>query len=282
MRKLENSLSLVWMGAAGFYISDKDNGFYIDPFVSRISMSNFILGKFGKKMKIKKEQVNNWIKKTNGEKADAVLVTHAHYDHAADAPFFCKKIDAKLIGSESTANIGRGAGLKEDKIKIMDYNDSVNIGKFKITFFKGDHIKLPLIGIPCKGKIKKPLVPPVSPHKYKSGKIYSLFIEHPNSNIMHHTSAHTKNISFNGFEANIFLLGIVEGNDYEEYLKNTLDVTKSKKLIPMHYDDFFVPLERKMKILPRVNLSRLIQTSLNHNPEINLEFIKPGKRYNLN
>src|SRR3970040_1228357 len=48
----------------------------------------------------------------------AVIPVHSHYDHAMDAPYVAKWTGAELVGSSSTAQIGIGAGLSPDRIRV--------------------------------------------------------------------------------------------------------------------------------------------------------------------
>jgi L-ascorbate metabolism protein UlaG (beta-lactamase superfamily) len=44
---------------------------------------------------------------------------HTHFDHALDAAVVADRTGAVLVGGESTANIGRGHGLAEDRIRVV-------------------------------------------------------------------------------------------------------------------------------------------------------------------
>ncbi|MCD6584494.1 MAG: MBL fold metallo-hydrolase [Desulfobacteraceae bacterium] len=105
----EDSVRATWMGTAGLYLSDGETGIYIDPFVSRYGL--FKVG-VGFSLKPQHELINKWIAITGGEKAAAVLVSHSHYDHVMDVPWFAKASGALIVGFEvKTLPIGEAMVL---------------------------------------------------------------------------------------------------------------------------------------------------------------------------
>lgn len=44
-------------------------------------------------------------------RADFVLLSHSHFNHAMDMPHIARKTGATVIGTESTANIARASGV---------------------------------------------------------------------------------------------------------------------------------------------------------------------------
>ena len=51
------------------------------------------------------------------DRLEAVLPVHTHFDHAMDSAVVAERTGALLVGGESTANVGRGHGLPEDRIR---------------------------------------------------------------------------------------------------------------------------------------------------------------------
>jgi L-ascorbate metabolism protein UlaG (beta-lactamase superfamily) len=49
---------------------------------------------------------------------EAVIALHTHYDHAMDSAVVVDLTGARLVGSESAANIGRGHGLPADRMVV--------------------------------------------------------------------------------------------------------------------------------------------------------------------
>jgi L-ascorbate metabolism protein UlaG (beta-lactamase superfamily) len=198
-------VEVTWLGNAGVYISDRETGFMIDPFVSRYNMLRVGLAL---PMKPRRDLISDWMKKLRAKDVQAVLVSHSHYDHSMDAPFFAIETGAPLVGTESTANVGRGAGLYESQIRVVKGGDTMQIGKFKITFVSSEHGPALFGRVPFPGLITEPLKPPAAARKYKMGGVFGIVIEHPSGTIVHHGSAGYSDGMYDGIKADVVMLGL--------------------------------------------------------------------------
>src|SRR6185436_8780616 len=64
---------------------------------------------------------------------------HSHYDHALDAAYIAKRTGAILYGSASTLNIGRGGGLKEEKLSLFQPHQLLQFGDFTVQVIPSKH-----------------------------------------------------------------------------------------------------------------------------------------------
>ena len=101
-------VSVTWLGTAGVLVSDGRTDILIDPFVSRYGLLRVGLGL---PLHPRQDLIDAWLERLGCRNVEAVLVSHSHYDHSLDAPYFARATGALLAGSESTLNVGRGAGL---------------------------------------------------------------------------------------------------------------------------------------------------------------------------
>ena len=60
-----------------------------------------------------------------------------------DAPEVARRTGAMLMGSEATANIGRGWGLPEEQIQVLSHRVPVQLGAFVITPIESRHFQFP-------------------------------------------------------------------------------------------------------------------------------------------
>src|SRR5581483_11365644 len=59
-------------------------------------------------------------------RADFIFLTHTHPDHSLDMPYIARKTGARVIGTESTANIARAEGVPESQIRIVKGGDELH------------------------------------------------------------------------------------------------------------------------------------------------------------
>lgn len=263
----KGSLRVTWLGTAGIYLTDGKTGILIDPYVSRFGIGRVALGL---PLEPNRALVRQWTGIFGRNNIDAVLVSHSHFDHAADAPYFAAEAHAPLVGTESTLNIGRGCGLAENQLIAAQYGSIMRFGNFTVTFIECAHGPAFLGRVPYPGVIDRPLVPPVKAANYRLGGIFALLIEHPAATLIHHGSAGFQPGMYDHTAADILLLGIAGRGDTDRYLENVVLPTRARLVIPVHLDNFFKPLETGLSLLPGVRLGAFVRQAEKHRTSFSL------------
>ncbi len=267
------ALTAVWMGTAGILLSDGETDLLIDPYVSRYGL--FTVG-FKRDLPIETDVADAWLARMQPGNVPYVFVSHSHYDHAMDAPYFAQKLNAVVVGSESTANIARGMGLPETQMRVVKDRAVFTAGKFRLTILRSEHGKALFGRIPYPGTIDEPLTPPASVDEYRLGEAYSILIEHPRGTVLHHASAGIVPGMFEGIQADTVLLGIAGRADTESYLRDVVDAVGARRVIPFHFDDFFVPLDEPMEELWFVDFREFMRTTAEIRPQLTIETMPIG------
>jgi L-ascorbate metabolism protein UlaG (beta-lactamase superfamily) len=204
--------------------------------------------------------IEEWLSITGGKDAAAVLVSHSHYDHVLDAPFFALAAGARIIGSESTANVARGAGMTEDRIQVIRDRDCVTLGKFHITFIQSVHSPALFGKIPWTGTIDRPLAPPQPAAAYREGGSFAILVRHPKGDFLHCGSAGIKSGVFAEFHADAVFLSIGGRKNTQDLIAHILDPLGPETVFSIHYDDLFGPLSKTITPLIGVDLDEFRET----------------------
>jgi L-ascorbate metabolism protein UlaG (beta-lactamase superfamily) len=158
---------------------------------------------------------------------------------------------ALLLGSESTANIGRGWGLPEAQIQVLVDRQPVHLGQFVITPIASRHFEFPdpavrerALGEPL---ISAPLVPPVRVFDYRVGTAYVLHVSHPKGSWLIVGSAGYVEVALRGFTADTVFLGVGGlGSQTADYMENfwreTVTAVGPSRIIPIHFDSLTAPV----------------------------------------
>ncbi|MCP4130518.1 MAG: MBL fold metallo-hydrolase [bacterium] len=265
------SIRIAWLGTAGIYLWDDRSGILIDPYVSRHGIWRVLLGL---PLKPKFSLIEDSIQRLGNSKPHAVIVSHSHFDHLSDAPYFAEKTGSMLVGAESSLNIGRSAGLPGDTLKQVTPGESMKIGNFKISFIESRHGPTVMGRVPYPGKIRTSPALPLSAGQFKPGKVFSILIEHPQGRIVHHGSPGFKKGMYDGIKADVLLLGIAGRGDTDRFLQETALKVDARLVIPIHFDNFFSPLEpKKRKLVERMQFHA--------RPGINFSFLRKAKFYDF-
>lgn len=251
---VSGDIAVTWLGVAGLHISDGETAILIDPYFTRISFSDYIAAR---DVASDTELVADLIHQYKISNIRAILVSESHFDHSLDAACFADLTGAPLVGSSSTANIGRGAGLPEEQIQIVPFGHQEQIGNFSITFMESRHT--PIIGnhVPDDGFIDEPLLQPANPHDFKMGGHYSYLIQHPDGNLITHATPFDDLRGRNLDKLNIkaIFMSIIGRRNTEDFLRRVVDPVNPDVLYPIHCDNFFAKLPQQPKDLKLSALS---------------------------
>lgn len=260
----------MWLGTAGLFVSDGETSFYIDPYVSRVSAFSVFSGR---KIKPDIKSIDECISRTSGQNAAAVLLGHSHFDHLLDAPEFAMKTGAMLVGSESTANAGLGAGLPQDKIRVIKNGSTLDMGAFNVRFIEGIHGPAFLGKIPYPGIIEKPFTTPAKASVYKLGGFFGMVVSHPLGTFIHHGSAGWIPGMYDGIKAHTVFLCLAGRKETRSYLEETALKTGAERIIPIHHDWFFSPFEKGVRLLKGVRIDDFISTAMKVVPMTGIRFV---------
>ena len=242
-------LMVTWLGVATLLISDGTSALMTDGFFSRPSLATVAL----RRVEPSLERIIGCLERTRVRSLEAVIPVHTHYDHALDSAVVAGRTEAKLVGGESAANIGRGFGLPEDRIVVATSGESMTLGAYEVTLIESKHS--PPDRYP--GVITEPVVPPAKASAYKCGEAWSVLIHHQqtDSRLLIQGSAGFVEGALAGQQADVVYLGVGQlGLLPEQYMVDYWnEVVRSvgaRRVVLIHWDDFFRPLTEPLRALP--------------------------------
>jgi L-ascorbate metabolism protein UlaG (beta-lactamase superfamily) len=183
---------------------------------------------------------------------DAVVPVHTHFDHGLDSAVVAARTGATLLGSESAAHIGRGGGLPDGQISVARSPHEATVGSFALTLIASEHC--PPDRFP--GAITEPLVPPAKAAAYRCGEAWSIVLRHRSGHsALIQGSAGYITGALDGQRADVAYLGVgqlgVLDDDYvSAYWQHTVRAVGAKRVVLIHWDDFFRPLDQPLRALP--------------------------------
>lgn len=272
------ALTATWFGTTAVLLSDGAHAVFIDPFFTRPPG----FGRLVRNAAIEPDEalIRQWLARAGVAELSAVLVSHSHYDHAMDAGVVARLTGATLAGSKSTLNIGRGAGLGEARMVEMRPGEARTFGSFEVTFVEARHAGAS--GGRPTGDILQPLAPPARFLDYKQGGTYSILVAHPQGRVLHHGSAGFVPGALAGRRADVVLLGIALLPELGGYLKEVVDATGARRVMPVHWDDFTRPLDATLRPFPLiVRLDRFFESMARDRPDLEVQTLELGRRVAL-
>lgn len=241
-------LKATFLGVSTVLFDDGETAILTDGFFSRPGPLKLLFGRIEPDRKVVAAHVD----RAGIRKLAAVIVNHSHYDHAMDAPEVARLTGAKLVGSASTANVGRGWGLPEDQIQVAKPGEAMRFGQFEIRMLRSDHAPS---GVSPPGEITTPLRPPVSARDYLEGGSHSVVINHAGRTMVMNASAGFIAGKLKDVRADVVFLGIgmLSRQDpayQEDYWREVVTTVGARRVIVVHWDNFTVPLDQPMVQMP--------------------------------
>ncbi|MBV8862527.1 MAG: MBL fold metallo-hydrolase [Mycobacterium sp.] len=242
-------LTVTWLGVTTLLLDDGSSTLMTDGFFSRPGLARVALGKLSPSA----ARVDGCLARAKVARLDAVVPVHTHFDHVLDSALVADRTGAQLVGGESAANIGRGYRLAAERLVVAVSGKPIRLGAFEVTLVQSHHS--PPDRFP--GEITTPVVPPVKVSAYRCGEAWSTLVHHQPSgrSLLIQGSAGFVKGALAGRNADVVYLGVgqlgVLPESYlVEYWTETVRTVGARRVVLIHWDDFFRPLSKPLRALP--------------------------------
>ncbi|SEH61120.1 L-ascorbate metabolism protein UlaG, beta-lactamase superfamily [Mycolicibacterium rutilum] len=245
----DSPLTVTWAGVTTLLIDDGESALMTDGFFSRPNLAAVGL----RRLAPSPPRIDGCLARLRVDRLAAVLPVHTHYDHALDSAVVAERTGATLVGGESAAQVGRGHRLPADRIVVATPGAAIGLGHYDVTLIVGNHC--PPDRFP--GTIDRPVVPPVKASAYRCGEAWSTLVHHRPSGrrLLIVGSAGFLPGALAGHSADVVYLGVGQlGLQPESYLldywSETVRTVGARRVVLIHWDDFFRPLHEPLRALP--------------------------------
>ena len=240
-------VTVAWAGVTTLLVDDGQSAVLTDGFFSRPKL----LAVATRPLRPSPSRIDAALTRLGVARLDAVTPVHTHFDHAMDSGVVAARTGARLIGGTSAAHIARGADL--DRVDVVTPGEPVAAGTFDVTLIEGHHC--PPDRFP--GEITAPVRPPVRAAAYRCGEAWSTLVTHrpTGRTILIVGSAGYRRGALAGRRADVAYLGVgqlgLQPESYlVEYWAETVRTVGARRVVLIHGDDFFRPLDQPLRARP--------------------------------
>ncbi|HUS66108.1 MAG TPA: MBL fold metallo-hydrolase [Kofleriaceae bacterium] len=243
---LPPGLAIEWLGCSGFRLELEGHTLLVDPYFSRVPLRSVLARRAA--------PGDPDAAARHVPRADAVLIGHAHFDHAMDAPHIARATGANVYGSRSTAVLMGLHGLADRAVEVEPYR-VYPIGPFEVTFVPSAHSKLVLgLAVNSPGDISCEHLDDLTAGAYGCGQVYGIHIAAGGVTFYHQGSAELVDDAVVHHGVDVLLAGIAGRGYSDRYLDRAIRQLEPRVVVPHHHDDFFRPLDQPMELSFNVNL----------------------------
>lgn len=242
-----------WLGTAGYELQCDGVTVLIDPYLTRAGLGRVVAGRLRPETALIDREVTT---------ADAILVSHSHFDHVLDVPHIAARTGAVVYGSRSTGNLMSVAGHPADRVVTFETGRifEFEVGPFRIEAVPSLHSTFAFGRVPFEGDIPCTCELPMPGSGYRCGEVFNFAIRVAGRKFYHLGSADLVDdlIPVGKDGVDVLLLCIAARFATPDFVPRVLRATQPRVVMPMHYDNFLRPLDRSMRLLPRTRFGQLI------------------------
>lgn len=229
-----------WLGVAGLEFTLQDYTLLVDPFFTRPPRRDLLNGA--------RVPANAALAALHAPRADAVLITHPHYDHILDVPGILRRTGAPAYGSPNACRLLALHGIPAAQAVRVTPGMHLQLGPFTVEVFPADHARIPLARW-FNGPLPRHLRPDAPPDSvrlplrltdYRMDTCFSY-------RIRCQTAAGERTMLVGNHPAPadvLFIAPYHPGNKVESVLRGVAP----RQVAPIHWDDFSRPLD--LPLLP--------------------------------
>jgi L-ascorbate metabolism protein UlaG (beta-lactamase superfamily) len=243
-----------WLGTAGFEIRCDNHVVLLDPYITRASLSQCVLGRLSSDLEAIKQHV---------PRADAIIVGHTHFDHALDVPAISRQTGAKVFGSRSAIRLCRAAKIPDSRLHMVEREPGqeaivAEVGPFTLRFAPSAHSRFLLGRVPFPGEISDCDDVPVKTGDYRCGAVFRVEIKVAGRTIVHLGSAELTPGGPIPRDIDMLLLCVAGWRSSPDLPERVMRHLSPQRVLLSHWDNFFLPMKTPARILPAVGMTQLV------------------------
>jgi L-ascorbate metabolism protein UlaG (beta-lactamase superfamily) len=238
-----------WLGTAGFELRFGVTCLLVDPFLSREAEARPIL-------RVRARDLD----------ADAILVTHGHFDHASDVPELVAQTMAPVYASASVCEALHDLGVPARRLHPLAGGRVCEVGQVSVLAFAARHARFDAAlvwrALRRMGWRALSALRPMA--AYPRGDVLGYQLATQHGTLVHLGSAGWYRQELERLHPDVALLPLQGHSRIHELVAQATEWLAPKRVVVHHFDDFYPPVSEFIDVQPFVGLvnKRLPETEV--------------------
>jgi L-ascorbate metabolism protein UlaG (beta-lactamase superfamily) len=235
-----NGIRVTYLGVNGFQLEMDGHALLVDPYFTRVGLW---AGALNQEIDSNPKRVSEGLGHVRS-RVDALLVTHAHFDHLLDAPEIMRRTRVQLVAGPTAVRLVESFGISPNQCKIVSAGNVWNIGPWTIRVFTARHDrlfgKIPFACSPRESSAQRP----TKASDWCVGEPLAFVIEAAGKRIYVDSGGvpgSPPDLRIKGID--LAILGVALPDSRDRFAE-TVRQLRPRFIFPSHQDDMFAPIDR--------------------------------------
>jgi L-ascorbate metabolism protein UlaG (beta-lactamase superfamily) len=255
-----NAIRVTYLGVNGFQFEAGGHVLLVDPYFTRVGLWSAALNQ---RIESNPDRVNEGLKHIC-RNADALLVTHAHFDHLLDAPEIMRRTHAQIVAGPTAIRLVESFGISPNKCQIVEQGSVRKVGRWTIRAFATQHDRL-FGKVPfdrCPPAPREREKPPVKASDWCVGEPLAFVIEAAGKRIYIDSGGVPGAPDPRIEDVDLAILGVALPDSRERFGEAVRQL-RPRYILPSHQDDMFGPVDHGFVFGKMTNFPALLSQSRN-------------------
>lgn len=249
-----DAVRITWLGTAGFAIEYGGHVLLTDPYLTRASLQRCLLAPL---------RADEGLARRLVPRADAIILSHTHFDHALDTPLIARLTGARVFGSRSALHLCRSHDIPDAQLECVEpaagaAPHEADVGPFHLRFWPSAHSAFLFGRVPFPGEIADCTDVPLRAEGYRCGAVFGVEIAVGGRRLFHVGSAELVERHWQVGAIDLALTCVAGWTSSDRYPERLLAALSPGAVLLHHWDNFLRGVDAGAHALPAIRMPDLV------------------------